>query len=106
MKLPVRIVINLFSLLIFRFGRSRQYLVMEESNRDDTTNPPDTKDESCKVTLKQTSVSYGTATATDGNPVCNLTLEVFPRMTNYKDNTRIKRPSLGELHGDYNVEKV
>lgn len=78
---------------------------MEEEIRV-TTGPPNTKDESCKVTLKQKSVTYGTAAAAYENPVCNLTLEVFPRMTNYKDNAYIKRPSLGELHGDYNVEKV
>lgn len=40
------------------------------------------------------------------NAVCMLTSEAFPRMTNYRNNPGIKRPSLGELHDEYNIEKV
>ncbi|XKL68875.1 hypothetical protein PGB90_006644 [Kerria lacca] len=39
------------------------------------------------------------------NAVCMLTSEAFPRMTNYRNNPGIKRPSLGELHDEYNIEK-
>lgn len=60
-----------------------------------------------KVTLKGKSVTYGSNNIVQmDNTICNLTSEALPRMTNYKHNTFIKRPSLGELHGDYNIEKV
>ena len=98
-------IFNSSKIVRIRYRRERQYLTMEGQNAD-TTDVPPTKDDSLKVTLKQKSVTYGTATAAYENPVCNLTLEVFPRMTNYKDNSYIKRPSLGELHDDCDVEKV
>ncbi|XP_065221606.1 bumetanide-sensitive sodium-(potassium)-chloride cotransporter isoform X2 [Planococcus citri] len=59
-----------------------------------------------KVTLTGKAVSYGSnSTILNDGTICNLTSEAYPRMTNYKDNTHIKRPSLGELHGDYNIDK-
>ncbi len=82
--------------------RRRIYdMEQEEKNNDRSTA---TREESYRVTLKEKSVSYGTNL--NEIPICNLTSEAFPRMTNYKDNTYVKRPSLGELHGDYNIEKV
>lgn len=60
-----------------------------------------------KVILKGKAVSYGSnSTILNDGTICNLTSEAYPRMTNYEDNTYIKRPSLGELHGDYNIDKV
>lgn len=64
-------------------------------------------EDALKVTLKGKSVSYGSNNAAlSDSTICNLTSEAFPRMTNYKDNTYVKRPSMGELHGDYSIDKV
>lgn len=80
---------------------------MEETSLHSESHSATGKDETLRVTLKQTAASYGTTVNQNENsvPICDLTSEALPRMTNYKDDTFIKRPSLGELHGDYNVEK-
>lgn len=78
---------------------------MEEEK---TKNSYNLSPETCRVTLNSSkSVSYG-SNGSNGrdNPICDLTSETFPRMHNYTDNALMKRPSLGELHGDYITEKV
>lgn len=35
----------------------------------------------------------------DGN-ICHLTLEAFPRIDNYQDDNKKKRPSISQLYGD------
>lgn len=83
------------------FFHSSYHNMEEEKTKNSYSLPSETS----RVTLNSSkSVSYG-SNGRD-NPTCDMTSETFPRMHNYTDIALMKRPSLGELHGDYITEKV